>query len=288
VDEEADQQALHRILTDALLPLFERLSVDSTFVFDTMRVGAAEDLEAFAAEFLSEDVIRFFNDNKGAFRSIFTRFAKLEDPGKQPRGSLLDPAGSSPADRTIKATMRRRHAGWQEVQRQHQMISRWAFGQLITDMRLAPGILNRRDLLNIFRSANRGVSHDGFPDALSYTEFVEFIALVARNAYTNAHAFPSLVSKIMLLVYDMSQRGAKFMGEEQRLVRTVTRLVKQRLAEADAVRREDTTAAKEKHRTLVHAAMASAEPPRASEDSFSGAGAAFDDDDADSHHPDVR
>jgi hypothetical protein len=231
-DEAADQEALRSVLQRHILPLFDRLSYEPTFVYDVVRVGASRELEDFAQEFLSDEVIRFFNDNKGAFRNIFARFAMLEDPGKQPRGSALSIDALPPSSRTVVKMMQDRHSGWQEVQRQQRMMGRWAFGQFISTMKLAPGLLNRRDLANIFRQANRGLAQDEFPDALSYTEFVEFLALVAKNAYQHNETFPTLVDKLTFLVYDMSERGAPFMGEEQRLIRAVTRVIKERLTAA--------------------------------------------------------
>jgi len=262
-DDAADHDSLRSLLETRVLPLFDGLSTDPTFVFDVVRVGAAEDLEAFAAEFLSDDVIRFFNENKGAFRSLFQRFAKLEDPGRQPRGSALSGHADSPSARGVLRAMQERHAGWQEVQRAQRVMGRWAFGQFITSMRLAPGVLNRRDLVHIFRQANRGVAQDDFPDALSYTEFVELLALIASSAYANNGTFPALVDRLRLLVYDMSQRGASFMGEEQRLVRSVSRLVKQRLTQAEAARQAHDEAAVVHHRSLMNSAMHSADdgPP---------------------------
>ncbi|KAA0178170.1 hypothetical protein FNF27_00027 [Cafeteria roenbergensis] len=258
-DDEEDHNALRSLLESHVLPLFDELCNDATFIQEVVNVGATDDLEAFADEFLSPGVIAFLNGNKGALSSLFQRFAMIEDPGKPPRGSPQAAAAAlaSPSPDGVLRAMQERHAGWQELQRSNRQMSRWAFGQFISAMKLAPGVLNRRDLINIFRQANRGVAQDDFPDALSYPEFVEVLALVARSAYAADTAFVTLVDRLMLLFYDMAQRGADFVGEELRLVRSVSRVVKQRLAEAESSREADTQAAAAHQRSVISSVMAS-------------------------------
>lgn len=220
--------ALKQLLTAHVVPMYERLRRNATFVHDIVKSTREQDTAEFADKFLQPDVLAFFNDNRVALEHLFTRYAMMDAP---------------------------RHVasqGWAEVREAHTQMSLKMYLRWSQDFRFMPELLSRPELIQVFKEANQGSMSDGDPTALSYPEFIEVLGLMAMHLYRDDEDCPTTLSKIQNLIFKMHERaGVKFAGEEMKLVRTVQKQVQATLTRLHKDREARAAGFATAHRTQV-------------------------------------
>lgn len=210
VSQSEQQQCLRSLLRDCILPVHAQLLKDPVFAQDVLGVGDSETKHRFEADFMSDEVIAWFQGHKAAMESIFFRYSM---------GSTSAAGAGS----------------WQAVRDTHKFLTRAQFLAFANDYKLN-AMVNRTDLANIFKEANRGLAQDDASDQLTYSEFLEVIGLIAFNLFGSAERkddimTQGMVAKLELLFFRMHEQGCTFQAnqEEAAFIRTVINSVKQRL-----------------------------------------------------------
>lgn len=221
------QEALARLLRDNILPVHKDLLRDPVFAQDILGVGVSEFKKAFEKEFLAEEVVAWFKTHKGAMESMFYRY------------SMGSTAAAS-------------KGSWAAVRDTHKFLTRAQFLAFAREYKLSE-MINRTDLANIFREANRGLEADDASDQLVYVEFLEVLGLIAFNLFDSTDESSGLadsmtagmVAKLELLFFRMHERGCDFSGspDEHSFIRSVINSVKRRLGGATSEDRSRTAAA---------------------------------------------
>lgn len=205
-----------------------------------------EETRGFLDRLCQPEVVAFFNDNRESLQALFLRYAMADAPS----GSAYVDSFAPHARVVKRLVVFGAGVAWNSVLESNATLNEKEFLKFCAQLNIMPAKLARPELVAIYRRAVHEYATDSSDPALAYPEFVEVIAFLAdfifrcvpvllfRLCSGRCNRCPScrkepasttLLTKIHMLFFHMSDSGFKFQKQEFKVFQSVRRLMKQSL-----------------------------------------------------------